>query len=714
MQPLHVAIVWHMHQPYYRDDRSGRFMLPWARLRGSKDYGRMTRLAMRHPDLRITINYVPSLFEQLADYAQGNGHDPHRELCLRPAADLTAADRRFLVGLTRGTGFPHRVRLFAPLMALLDRLRNGEPDGVADGLGVDDLRDLQTWWLLAWIDPEDIAADPELLRLAEQGRSFAEHDKEVVDARQMELVRQVIPLYREAVASGVVEAMTSPAYHPILPLLIDPASAHVAVPDLQLPARRMHRRDDAVEQIRVGLQTFAQHVGVRPQGMWPSECAVSPDAATLMSASGLRWAISDEHVLQRSLGRAVRGDAEASTCLYSPWRDASGLTMVFRDADLSNRIGFDYGGMPTDAAVDDLVWRLEYVHSQQPDDQTWLVVLALDGENCWEHYEEDGDLFLDALYRRLTTNGRLRTTHVGAFLDAHPDTVRPLPQLWSGSWIDASFTTWIGDPQHTRAWELLCAARDELENAGGAHAHPDAYREILIAEGSDWFWWFGRHHDSGIDAAWDALYRLHLRNVYELLGREVPPEVDQPILGGVPVHADRAPLRPISPRAGAGDAGEWEAAGVVEVGTALGTMHPPSSSVRVVRYGLDAARLAVRFGDEAPRFGRAEVQVWVGRPGVDASVDASVPPSALVVVERSAAGGYAARVVVGGGSEGGGGGEEAVVGEAPALELTVPLSALDAAVGDEVRLRVVLDEEGRGRESVPSSGALTLTVPAPE
>jgi alpha-amylase/alpha-mannosidase (GH57 family) len=705
MQPLHVALVWHMHQPYYRDDRSGRFMLPWARLRGSKDYGRMTRLAMRHPDLRITINFVPSLFEQLHDYAEGNGDDPHRELCLRPAVELTAADRRFLVALTRGTGFAHKVRLLAPFMAMLSRLQQGDPDEVADALSLDELRDLQTWWMLAWIDPEDIAADPDLLRLAEQGRGFAEADKQLVDERQMSLLRQAIPLYREAVAAGRIEPMTSPAFHPILPLLIDPASARVASPDLPLPSRPMHRRDDAVEQIRVGLQTFARYAGVRPQGMWPSECAVSPDAAALISASGLRWAISDEHVLERSLGQAVRGDAESSTRLYSPWRDASGLTMVFRDAELSNRIGFVYGGMATGEAVDDLVWRLEYVHSQQPEDRAWLVVLALDGENCWEHYAEDGNPFLDSLYARLCDNPRLRTTHVAAFLDAHPETVQPLAQLWSGSWIGAGFTTWIGDPQHTRAWDMLATARDALETRGGPQAHPAAYRELLIAEGSDWFWWFGQHHDSGIDAAWDALYRLHLRNAYELIGSEVPPEVDEPILGGAAVRGDRPPERPVSPRPGAGDEAEWAAAGVAEVGTALGTMHPPSSSVRAVRYGIDAERLALRLGDEAPRFRRAEVDLWVG-PGGPAD---AAPPAVQVVVERDAAGLYSAQLA-GGRGDGG----APVVAVAPALELIVPLAALGAAAGDEVHLRVVLDEEGRGRESIPSSGALTLRVPAAE
>jgi len=697
MAPLHIALVWHMHQPYYRDDATGRFMLPWARLRASKDYGRMTRLAMRHPDLRITVNFVPSLFEQLAAYAAGEGDDPHRDLCLRPAADLTAADRRFLVTLTRGTGFPHRVRLFEPFMRLLDRLRAGDPEQVAAELGLDELRDLQVWWTLAWIDPGDIAADPDLLRLAERGRGFAEADKAVVDERQMALLREVIPLYREAVAAGRIEPMTTPAYHPILPLLIDPAGARVARPELPLPTRPMHRRDDAVEQIRTGLQIFQHHAGVRPGGMWPAECAISPDAAALIAHSGLRWAISDEHVLAASLQKTVRGDVESSTRLYSPWRDRSGLAMVFRDADLSNRIGFDYGGMATQDAVDDLVWRLEYVASQQPSDRAWLVVLALDGENCWQHYEEDGDPFLDGLYARLTSNQRLRTTHVGAFLDAHPETVQALPRLWSGSWIDAGLTTWIGDEQHNRAWDLLATARDALETAGGPHAHPRAYRELLIAEGSDWFWWFGRRHDSGIDAAWDELWRRHLRNAYEMLRLPVPAAVDRPILSGAPPRRDRAPRRPISPRPGAGDEAEWAAAGIAELGAELGTMHPPSCSVDVVRYGCDAERLAVRFGDEAPRFRSATIEVWAGEG-----------PAARVVVERGADG-YAARVES---PQAAGQAAGPMTAAGPALEVALPLRLAGAAPGDELRLRVHIEEEGRGRETVPARGSLTLSVPA--
>jgi hypothetical protein len=144
------------------------------------------------------------------------------------------------------------------------------------------------------------------------------------------------------------------------------------------------------------------------------------------------------------------------------------------------------------------------------------------------------------------------------------------------------------------------------------------------------------------------------------------------------------------------------------VGTALGTMHPPSSSVRAVRYGVDAVRLALRFGDEVPRFRRAEVDVWVCRG--DEGVPPGAPPVAQVVVERDASGGYSAWVIDGGSD----GAPAPAIGEAPALELAVPLASLDAAAGDEVRLRVVLDEEGRGRESIPSSGALTLRVPSPE
>ena len=48
---------------------------------------------------------------------------------------------------------------------------------------------------------------------------------------------------------------------------------------------------------------------------------------------------------------------------------------------------------------------------------------------------------------------------------------------------------------------------------------------MLIAEGSDWFWWYGDDHSSAHDDEFDDLFRRHLRNVYRLLQQPVPDEL---------------------------------------------------------------------------------------------------------------------------------------------------------------------------------------------
>jgi alpha-amylase/alpha-mannosidase (GH57 family) len=597
-RPLSVALVWHMHQPWYRDDVAGQFVLPWVRRRAAKDYLHMLQVLDRHPEVRVTINMVPSLLAQLELYGAGEFADADRELCLRDARDLTAAERDFLVASAKRDDYGRRVTLLAPYIELVDRL----PDGDVSAVSVEEMRDLQLWSLLAWIDPDQIRADPALLELAQRGRGFGEDEKRLVDARQLDLLRAVIPAYREAVSWGRIEAMTSPYHHPILPLLIDASSARVATPDIALPEHPLHAEGDAREQVQRGLDAFAR-VTARPAvAMWPPELAISPAAAAVMRDCGLRLAISDELVLARSLdGRDVRDGG----ALYQPHTDASGLTLVFRDAQLSNLIGFTYQSMSAEAAVADLLARLEAIAEAADDDPPQLVTIALDGENFKDFYAENATPFLDALYAGLAGSASLVSTHIGAFLDANPGLAQPLPSLWTGSWVDADLRTWIGEDGHTRAWNLLSATRDTLQRVSAASRHPRAWDELLVAEASDWFWWFGEHHDSGSDASWDELYRTHLRNAYTLAQLAVPAAIDEPILTTLALRGDCAPLRTIDP-VGSG-ALEWRSAGIAEVGAVFGAMRPPASSVSRVLFGAGNGRLHLHFGESMPRFERAVI-----------------------------------------------------------------------------------------------------------
>jgi alpha-amylase/alpha-mannosidase (GH57 family) len=652
--PLAVAVVWHMHQPWYRDDVAGQFILPWVRRRASKDYLHMLRILEHHPEVRVTMNMVPSLLVQLEMYATGDAADVDRDLCLRSADDLTPAERDFLVAGAKHNDYGRRVSLLAAYTTLLNRL----PEGDASAVSERDMRDLQVWSLLSWIDPDDIRKDPDLNDLAQRGHDFDESDKSLVDARQIDLLRAVIPAYRDAVMSGRVEPMTTPYHHPILPLLIDGGSARVANPDIPLPDPVLRDEPDAEEHVRRGLAEFARLAGRAAAGMWPAECAVSPEAAALMHHCGVRFAVSDERVLARTLGRDdVRGGGE----LYTAHAEASGLTLVFRDAQLSNLIGFSYQSVPAGVAAADLLGRLEAIADGQPQDgRQRLVTIALDGENFKDFYEENASPFLDAFYAGLAASPLLASMHIGSFLDENAQQPAPLGRLWTGSWIDADLRTWIGEDAHNRAWALLARAIDAVNHAGGADLHPLAHHELLIAQASDWFWWFGEHHDSRSDAAWDELFRAHLRNAYGLAGLAAPTQLDEPIITGRDIGGDCAPLRSIDPP-GAGPP-EWRSAGIAEVGAVLGAMRPPASSVSRIYYGAGGGRLHLRFGDGVPRFDRA-------------IVDAG--PLGRLTVEHAV------------------------------RNLSVALSSV------AVDFAVTLEEAGRGSERVPASGNLHVETPHP-
>lgn len=655
MPALSVALVWHMHQPWYRDDVAGQFVLPWVRRRAAKDYLHMLQVLERHPDVRVTMNMVPSLLAQLALYSEGNGADADRELCLRAAADLTAAERNFLVAGAAHDDYGRRVAILAPYVALVRSLVESGAAGADAAL----IRDLQVWTLLAWIDPDQIRADPELRALAGRGRGFSEEDKGIVDRAQQNLLAAVVPAYRAAVASGQVEPMTSPFFHPILPLLVDAGSARVAVPEIALPDPPLRAPEDAAEQLRRGLEDFARVIGRPAAGLWPPECAVSPASAAMIHAAGAAFALSDELVLARTLDDV---DVRASGALHRPHRDESGLALVFRDALLSNLIGFSYQSMSGEAAAADLLERLEAIAGATQDGAAALVTIALDGENFKDFYEENATPFLDSLYSGLAASPSLRTTHIGAHLEEHGDALPPLPALHTGSWVGGDLRTWIGDPAHTRAWALLGATREALVAAGGGPAHPRAWDELLIAEGSDWFWWFGEHHDSGSDASWDELFRTHLRNAHTLAGLAVPDAVDEPIIDTLALGNDCAPLRSVDPVEG-GES-EWRSAGIAEVGAVFGAMRPPASSVARILYGAGNGRLHLRFGDTLPSFDRAVVDA----AGIG-----------TLTIDR------AARSV--------------------SVALPAP-GALDFSV--------TLDEAGRGTERVPAHGLLHVAGPAGE
>jgi hypothetical protein len=223
---------------------------------------------------------------------------------------------------------------------------------------------------------------------------------------------------------------------------------------------------------------------------------------------------------------------------------------LFRERPLSDFIGFDAARNDTDKAVAHLIDHLKNIAKALPDERH-VVPLILDGENAWEAFLDGGEAFLGTFYRTLLSTPELKMMRIGDYLDAHPARVETC-YLHSGSWIRSDFDIWIGDPEENKAWEWLKETRHFLtERLAQGNVPPEraeaAWWEIYAAEGSDWFWWYGPDFTIDTDFLFDELFRLHLQNVYRILGIEPPAHLDVPICLPSSDLGYTKPLRLLSP-----------------------------------------------------------------------------------------------------------------------------------------------------------------------
>ena len=700
-----------MHQPYYKDDLQSTYLLPWVRLRCTKDYVRMPALLDQYPAIKQTFNLVPALVEQVEDYVAGDCSDIYLDLCQRPVSELSGEERAFIARWMTESSQIRRVRespRYSELVRKREQASSRASAELARIFSDAELRDLQVWFNLSWISPELVEREPEIRTLVEKGRDFAEQDKAPIFRVQSEQLRKVLDAYREVQARGQAELITSPYYHPILPLIDDQEVARVARPDLVLPRVEFQYPSDAAEQLRRGVQAHTRTFNAPPHGMWPPEAAISDQVVAQAAEQGIGWMLGDEAVLGRSISSVLTRDGEGQLMqpelLYTPYRiNSSGgpVELVFRDARLSNAIGFEYQNAGSEEAAKDLVDRLHGI-CQRQGDAPLLAVIALDGENCWDFYERNGNPFLHALYGRLSREPELKTVTVSEFLAEFPSS-RSLAGVHPGSWINASFDTWIGDQEHNVAWERLAEARTFLsEREGGdATALASAYREALIAEGSDWFWWFGRSHDSGMDQIWDSLFRLHLRNIYMSLGEAPPPGLYQPIVKDADDTAAKRPERKITPKLnGVGDDAEWQAGGYVDVTALFGAMHPPRGALRRIWFGHDDRNLYLRFdllADVVPHDAFELELRFSGHHG---------PTLRLRGIPRD--GGFHLALTEG---EASSPRWSTRVDAHDALAFALPFEALGHDPGDTIEMVAVAYENGKAVEQLPPTGAIAVRVP---
>ncbi|MCW8132698.1 MAG: alpha-amylase/alpha-mannosidase [Planctomycetota bacterium] len=549
-----VSIVWHQHQPYYKDLATGEMVLPWVRLHGIKDYYGMAKLVERCPGMRCTINMVPSLVAQLLDYVERTATDTFLKHTEIPAEDLTEQHAVYVLDHFFMAQWDRMIRVHPRFAELLELRRFGRrpAKNALPDFSTRDMRDLQVWFNLAWFHPLAFDEYESLRELRKKARDYTEDDKAELLKTQDQVLAAVLPLHAELVKRGQLEVTTTPFYHPIMPLLCDMRRAKEAMPRTPMPAGHVGLCEDAEAQVAKAVAFHEKVFGSRPVGMWPSEGSVSPDILPILQRHGLKWIATDEEILSASISTGLRGGfgkLERPDLLYRTWRaeiDGAGIDMVFRDHELSDLIGFQYQGWDGDAAAADFIARVKHNTKGLPAGGESLVTVILDGENCWEHYPDHGVKFLSSLYQMLS-NGQhgLHATRVADFVNG----VRPsrrLDRLFSGSWINHDFYIWIGHTEDRKAWEYVFRVREDLvretQRRGEALPQPGtgaptfkdvalakAWEELYIAEGSDWYWWYGDDHTSGNDAAFDLLFRTHLKNIYTFLDLTPPFFLDDPI-----------------------------------------------------------------------------------------------------------------------------------------------------------------------------------------
>ncbi len=533
---LKLVLCWHMHQPEYRDLRTGEYELPWTYLHIIKDYVDMAAHLEKVPEARAVVNFAPVLLEQIEDYAKQTNGFLHDGIAIRDpllaalveAAIPASLEKRMM--LIKACLKAHRERQIGryPCYKKLAQIADWlclHPDATGY-INSQYMADLLVWYHLAWMGETVKRSDPRVKRLLEKGSGYTLHERRELLEVINESCASLIDRYRGLAQSGQVELSVSPYAHPIMPLMLDIHSAHEAMPDAPLPS--MDRYPGGEERVRWHLQKgreiFERFFGFEPRGCWPSEGSISDATVELLAEAGYTWSASGGRVLDNSLGQSDSIDASSHFRGFKLVDRP--ITCFFRDDGLSDLIGFEYSNWHADDAVSDLIQHLDNIRQDCGEGRECLVSIIMDGENAWEHYPDNGYYFLNALYSRLVEHRQIELTTFSDYLDGQGD-VAEIQHLVAGSWVYGTFSTWIGDADKNRGWDMLGDAKwcyDKIVATGRLNDAEMRRAELQLAvcEGSDWFWWFGDYNPEEAVSTFERQFRMNLANLYQILGEEPP------------------------------------------------------------------------------------------------------------------------------------------------------------------------------------------------
>jgi alpha-amylase/alpha-mannosidase (GH57 family) len=529
-KPVRLAMLWHMHQPYYYSADKNKFQLPWVRLHALKDYLDMPLMTAKYERVKATFNLVPSLIDQLEMYL--NGIEDNHLLLSKIRTEQLSHDQKHQI-LNSFFSCPQKTMIepYPRYFSLFEKYtQNKNTENPNNIFSKDEILDIQVWSNLVWVDPM-FRNEPIIKYLIEKNSNYTEDDKVKLLDWQLRHMSNIIPSYKTLFQQDKIDISFSPYYHPILPLLIDSSSAKEALPNIKLPEECFNHPIDAEKQISMAKEKYESLFEKPMIGMWPSEGSVSEETAVLLKKHGVKWIATDEEVLFNSIKKSNKN---LDTNLKYRIHNYNGLNILFRDHNLSDKIGFEYSRLDTERAVDDFIDHLHHIRvSNESELENLIVPVILDGENAWEYYINDGNDFLDLLYSKLNDDELIEM--VTFTESSNKLKSEKLNSLFAGSWINSNFKIWIGHPEDNKAWNILYETRKYLADFEKDNPSFDslrieqAWKQIYIAEGSDWCWWYGDEHRGFQNDEFDMLFRSHLIQVYEILDLPVPSKLNYTI-----------------------------------------------------------------------------------------------------------------------------------------------------------------------------------------
>ena len=602
MKKLSIAVYWHMHQPVYEVE--GTLLMPWARLHAIKDYLDMVLFLERFPKLKLNVDIVPALVDMLIDYTKGK-QDIHSELSVADVEQMDTEGKAFILNNFFHSKYETMIFRSENYKNLFQKRFANDSVNISD-FSDQELSDLMALFNLVWIDSIHFLRYPRLKELWDKQYNYTLEDRREIISIQTQIISEIIPTYRKFIEEGRLEITTGAYYHSILPILVDiKTTLKNAITTEGLP-QSLGMYEDAKYQVKSALDRIEEVFGVRPKGFWPPELCIGSKTLNLLAREGIEWTISDEGILSDSINFEFVRDFKGNLAdpyhllkVYEYSTKENSIDVIFRDRSIPNLINFEYAGIDAKMAANDLYDKLKVIQSKllvSPDD-THLLTIALDGENCWENYQNDGNDFLENLYSSITSDDTIETVLITDYI-RNDQYKKPLSKIYPGSWIDKTFVYWIGESTKNRAWCYLKNAKDAFENALKADRNnPNigmAQKELMIAQGSDWFWWYGEPNNSGQDFVFDYMFRERLKNVYLYLGLQPPEELNNPLINKVEIPFKR-PVKAITPKMDGSSESDSDWINSGNISLLDGPVFRESKNVDKIHFGCDDKNMYFRL-----------------------------------------------------------------------------------------------------------------------